>query len=109
MTALQHIARAAALSALVALLVLPAGCAVDGGYGYGPNVSVGVGLDYYEPFGFDYGGWGRGYNVGPPRGGGPHFGGPGRGWHPPPPGHAMPSIPTGPRSRGRRPAGGERR
>lgn len=42
-------------------------CAVDGGgYGYGPDVDVGVGFGYYETGGY-YGGWGRGYRVGPGR------------------------------------------
>ena len=40
-------------------------CAVEGGgYGYGPDVSVGIG--YYDTGGY-YGGWGRGYRVGPGR------------------------------------------
>ncbi|WP_305807253.1 hypothetical protein, partial [Stenotrophomonas sp. YIM B06876] len=70
---------AAALGGL--LVLLSSGCAVtsDGGYAYGAAPAVGIGLDYYdEPFGFDYGGWGPGYGVGPfhrggdfhPRGGG---------------------------------------
>jgi hypothetical protein len=39
-----------------------AGCAVGGGYGY--NSVDEFGADYYEPYG-DYGGWGRGYEIGP--------------------------------------------
>jgi hypothetical protein len=50
---------------------LAAGCAVGpGGYGYDNNVGVGIGADYYEPYYGDYGGWGPGYRVGPPRGDG---------------------------------------
>lgn len=51
------------------------GCVVrGGGYGgygggYGDNVDVVGGVGYYEPYGADYGGWGRGYQVGPVRGG----------------------------------------
>jgi hypothetical protein len=108
MKTLQRARRPAALIGMVALLVLPAGCAVEGGSAYGPAVSVGVGLDYYEPFGFDYGGWGPGYNVGPPRAGAPRGGGaPGRGWRPAPPGRAMPSIPSAPPRGGAR-GGGKR-
>ena len=110
MKTLYRALRPAALIGLVALLTLPAGCAVEGGYAYGPAVSVGVGLDYYEPYGFDYGGWGPGYDVGPPRGGAPHRGvGPGRGFRPAPPGRAMPSIPSAARSGGARRGGGGRR
>ena len=44
-----------------------AGCAVEGGgdgYG-GPD----YGVDYYEPYGVEYGGWGPDYRVAPFRGG----------------------------------------
>jgi squid-like protein/heterogeneous nuclear ribonucleoprotein A1/A3 len=87
------------------LLLLPGACAVEGGYGYD---DVGLGVGYYEPFGFDYGGWGPGYRVGPPRGGeGRGRGGAGRGYRAAPEGRAMPSIPSGARSGGGR--GGKRR
>jgi hypothetical protein len=43
------------------------GCVVRGG-GYGGGVDVVGGLDYYEPYGVEYGGWGPGYQVGPVRG-----------------------------------------
>ena|ERR1700733_9913225 len=47
------------------LLTAFAGCIVPGGgYDEGPSVSYGVGI--YEPAGYDYGGWGPGYRVGPP-------------------------------------------
>jgi hypothetical protein len=113
MKTLQRAGRLAAVLMLSPLLLLPLGCAVGVGDGYGGN--VGIGLDYYEPFGFDYGGWGPGYNIGPPLGGGrtgrgnPGRGGPGRGYRPAPGGHAMPSIPSGGRSGGARPGGGQRR
>ena len=82
-----------------------AACVVGGDDG-----AVGVGYvgGYYAPSGYDYGGWGRGYHVAPPRGGDwrgegdrhdgggaqhgvggePHAGGGGR---------AAPSIPGRPR------------
>jgi hypothetical protein len=89
------------------------GCAVpDGGYAYGG----GFGANYYEPYGFGYGGWGPGYGVGPFRGsdhdfnhggdhdfnhGGDHDFNHGGEFHTAhayrsaPAGHAMPSIPGG--------------
>jgi len=57
--------------------------------GVGVDGSVGVGYvgGYYEPYGYEYGGWGSGYRVGPGRGGdrrggdgGDHRGGEG-GYH----------------------------
>jgi hypothetical protein len=100
--------RLAWLALFVPLLVMPAAC-VDTGYGYdGP--SVGVGVDYYEPFGFDYGGWGPNYRSGPPRGGDRGFGGGRRGsphaYRSAPSSHPMPSIPSGPRGGGRGGGGG---
>ena len=78
-----------------------ASCAVEG---VGVDGSVGVGYvgGYYEPYGYDYGGWGPGYVVGPYRGG---HGGWNRGrghapaYRPAPRGHAMPSLPGRPRGR----------
>jgi hypothetical protein len=83
--------------AVVALTLLHA-CAVTG---VGVDGSVGVGYDagYYEPWGYDYGGWGGGYRVGP------GWGGERRGGHPPPryrpapSGRPSPSIPGRPRGR----------
>ena len=43
-----------------------AGCVVGG---YGGGVGVGYVGGVYEPGGYEYGGWGPGYRVGPPRGG----------------------------------------
>jgi hypothetical protein len=48
------------------LTVLTFGCVdPDEGNGYGG----GMGLDYYEPAGYVFGGWNPGYFVGPTRGG----------------------------------------
>jgi hypothetical protein len=72
------------------------GCvATAGGY----DGDVGVSAGFYEPYGFDYGGWGSGYFVGPGRGG--ERRGERGGSHPyrsAAPGHSTPSIPS--RSRG---------
>jgi len=84
-----------------ALTLATTSCAVDGA---GVDGSVGVGYvgGYYEPYGYDYGGWGPGYAVGPYR---DRHGGFARGrghapaFHPAPPGRSMPSIPS--RGRGR--------
>jgi hypothetical protein len=83
--------------AVLALTLLHA-CAVTG---VGVDGSVGVGYDagYYEPWGYDYGGWGGGYRVGPGRGGER------RGDHPPPryraapAGRPSPTLPGRPRGR----------
>ena len=53
---------------LCMLTVLLFGCFVPGG-GYGYDDGGGIGGAYYEPFGFDYGGWGPDYQVAPYRGG----------------------------------------
>lgn len=37
-------------------------------HGDGGGLDVGYAGGYYEPWGYDYGGWGGGYRVGPPRG-----------------------------------------
>jgi hypothetical protein len=93
--------RARGTIALMGALAVVAfsGCAVDGVSG---EVGVGYVGGYYEPYGYDYGGWGPGYAVGPYRDG--HGGysrdrGHAPAFHPAPQGHAMPSIPS--RSRGR--------
>jgi hypothetical protein len=79
-----------------------AGCAVtDGGYAY--RADMRIGLDYYDPWFGDYGDygiWGPGYRVGPPRhlvpredldrGRPPHRGG----YLPAPDAHPIPSIPS---------------
>ncbi len=80
------------LSGCSMLLVLSA-CAVTG-VGYDETVGVGYVGGFYEPYGYDYGGWGGRYRVGPPRGGDPH-GGPRAGG-----GRGAPSIPSAPRGGG---------
>lgn len=84
-----------------------AGCAVPaGGYDYG----AGLGVGYYQPYGYDYGGWGSGYAVGPYRAGGRGFAG-GGGFHGQhafrgaPAGRGVPSLPHG-RGGGGRGGGG---
>jgi squid-like protein/heterogeneous nuclear ribonucleoprotein A1/A3 len=85
---------------LAGVAVLSGGCVAEGGYGYAGG--VGVGMDYYEPVGAIYGGWGPGYLVGPGRGG-PYRGGGGgvaHSYRSSPAGHSAPSIPSGGRSGG---------
>lgn len=80
-------------------LILVNACAVEG---VGVDGSVGVvGYDagYYEPYGYEYGGWGRGYRVGPGRGGDPRGGHPGS-YRPAPASRPTPSIPSRPRGGG---------
>ena len=95
---------AGAFGAMAALIL--SACAVTG---VGVEDSVGYDAGYYEPYGYDYGGWGVGYAVGPGRccehrdehGGRPDRG---RVGHAPayrraPAGRAAPSIPSRSRSR----------
>ncbi len=96
--------RWSAIVSLFGLLALvSSGCVGSvGGYGYD-----GYGVDYYEPYGADYGGWGPGYRVGPVRGGDHRPDrGPGRSaghaYRSAPASHAMPSIPSRSRSGGGR-------
>jgi hypothetical protein len=81
------------VTAAALLLVAGLGACVVGGAGYDDGVYVG---GVYEAPGFFYGGWGPGYRVGPPRGGGFARGGGGfsRGGARP-----APSIPSRPRGR----------
>ncbi len=96
------------------MIVLPAalafGCVVgDGGY-YGG--AAGYGVDYYEPYGYVYGGWGPTYLVAPYRDHGrehegerEHFAEHGgheapHAFRAAPAGRAMPSIPSAPRGGG---------
>lgn len=93
------------IGALAGVLLGLAACAVSGGgVAYDGYTDVGVGYagGFYEPYGYDYGGWGGRYHVGPPRG--PHGGErPGGGEHGRPVGHPggggrpAPSIPGRPR------------
>ncbi|MDR3454902.1 MAG: hypothetical protein P4L96_19225 [Rhodoferax sp.] len=86
--------------------LLLCGCAVGVGYGYGYGDDVGFGVDYYEPYGGDYGGWGPGYRAGPFGGGergAVRGGGPSSRQHAyraAPASRAMPSIPSRGRSGG---------
>jgi hypothetical protein len=84
------------------LLTALNGCVV-GGAGYAGGVGVAYGADYYEPYGYEYGGWGAGYHVGPPRGGDrrPDHSGNSHppAYHPAPPSRSTPSIPSRPRGR----------
>jgi hypothetical protein len=101
-------ARGAVIALLIGLNIsLLASCAVtDAGYGYSTDVRIGV--DYYDPWFGDYsdfGGWGPGYRVGPPRrimprpdfdrGRPPHAGS----YRPAPGAHPIPSIPSRPHAR----------
>jgi hypothetical protein len=104
-----------AAATLFAAFAMLASCTVGvGGGGYYGDGYAGVGYvgDYYEPYGYDYGGWGGRYHVGPPPGGGhghdggghPDRGGrpvgggnPGGGGHGGGGGHPAPSIPGRPR------------
>jgi hypothetical protein len=52
----------------LSLLTVLASCVA--GVGYDSDVGVGYySPGFVEPFGYDYGGWGGGYRVGPGRGG----------------------------------------
>jgi hypothetical protein len=90
-----------------AILLLSSGCVATAEGGYDGNVDVGIGVDYYDQFGYDYGSWGSGYAVGPYRGGGDRprrgdrdGGHAGHGFRPAPPSHPVPSIPSAPRGGG---------
>ncbi len=89
MNAMSAAWKTGALAFLV--LAILAGCAVEG-VGYGGDVGVSYAGDFYEPFGYEYGGWGGGYRVGPPRGHRDDHGGAG--------GRRAPSIPSAPRGGG---------
>jgi hypothetical protein len=88
------------------LTVLASGCVVPGG-GY----DAGYGVDYYEPYGIDVGGWGPGYHVAPfhdrdhrPAAKDEHGSPPA--YRGAPPSRAIPSLPSGSRSGGGRGGGG---
>jgi hypothetical protein len=88
---------------ILASFVVMAGCVVGGG-GYDGGASVGYDVGFYEPFGYDYGGWGPGYGVGLPRRGydrgRPDFHpAPHSSYRPAAPSRPMPSLPS--HSRGR--------
>jgi hypothetical protein len=78
------------------LLGIVSACAVTG---VGYDGEVGYVGGFYEPYGYDYGGWGGRYHVGPPRGGAGRDGGrAGGGGHAG--GRGAPSIPSGARGGG---------
>jgi hypothetical protein len=90
--------------AITLFAALSSSCAVTGG-GYYEGSGVSVGLDYYEPVGGYYGGWGSGYRVGPSRG--DHHDYRGRAtqhaYHSAPASHSPHSIPSRPHpGKGRR-------
>jgi hypothetical protein len=94
------------------LTILSSGC-VAGGGGYDAGGTVEYGADYYEPYGYDYGGWGAGYAVAPYRDGGRDRGGDRGGGRPgthayraAPAGRSAPSIPSGSRGGGGHSGGG---
>lgn len=81
------------------LLVVTGLCSCVAGVGYEGGVSATYLGGYYEPYGYQYGGWQNGYRVGPPRGGERRLDQPST--HPyrsAPQSRPTPSIPT--RSRG---------
>jgi hypothetical protein len=101
------------LIACIATAVFLAGCAVSGGgVGVGVDANLGYDAGYYEPYGYEYGGWGPGYGVAPwrgdrgdhgrhddhPRDNQPHDRGHAPAYRPAPAGHSTPSLPSHPRS-----------
>jgi len=74
------------------LLTVMYACVVGGGY----DADVAVG-GYYEPGGYEYGGWGSGYRVGPVRGGERRPTQAGHSYRPAAPSRSTPSIATRPR------------
>ena len=80
---------------VVASLFACVGSVGYGGGGYGPG--------YVEPAGYDYGGWGGAYFVGPGRGGERRAApSPSRGYRPAPASISVPSIPNRSGGAGRR-------
>jgi hypothetical protein len=73
-------------------LTLVSGCEVSG-VGVEGDVGVGYSTGYYEPYGYEYGGWGPGYRVGPGRGGDRRGGRPSHSFRPAPATRPTPSIP----------------
>lgn len=118
-----HLRRWGLLLTAGAFAVLSGCVMATGGYDDG----VGAGVDYYDTYGYDYGGWGPDYFVGPVGHGGHHFegrgghereerggrGGEERGGHgrehsfrSAPASRSMPSLPAQSRSGGRSGGGG---
>lgn len=99
-------------AALLALALLSAAACTVTGVGVGYEGDYGGG--FYEPYGYEYGGWAPGYSVGPPRFGDRRPPGPGRAYRAgrggpgpnggrpfraAPPSRPMPGIPGRPRGR----------
>jgi len=98
------VSRWSARGLMVVLFAAVASCVVGGGYDGDVGVGVGYGVGFYEPGGYDYGGWGPGYGVGPPRGGSDRgrpdsHAAPHPSYRPAPPSRSVPSVPTHPRGR----------
>ncbi len=85
---------------LGAALVLPVLAACVTGVGYDGDVGYDYGPGYLEPYGYDYGGWGPGYAVGPGRGGYRRGAGSSHTYHSAPQSRPTPSIPHGARGGG---------
>jgi hypothetical protein len=107
---MNRLAQHLRITGLALLLVVGVDGCVATGPGYGGGVDVGVSTGFYEPYGYDYGGWGAGYYVGPGRGGDrrgtgarPHA------YRPAAPSHSTPSIPSRARGGGGSPGGAARR
>ena len=79
--------------AIAATALVLASCVVPDGGGYYDGGEAYYSASVYEPVGYDYGGWGRSYHVGPHRGGargndhGPHA------YRSAPAGRPTPSLP----------------
>ena len=98
----ESLLRRGVMTALGGLLLLGSQACVTPGGVYGTSVSYGV--DFYEPYGYEYGGWGPTYYIGPPLRGEwrpyrrPYVRPYRPRWHGPRPGRPMPSIPSRPRT-----------
>ena len=87
--------RRLALASAGFLLLAELGACV-GGVGYSGDVAIGYSPGYIEPGGYDYGGWGGGYHVGPGRGGDRRAApAPSHGYRSAPQTRSVPSIPRG--------------
>jgi hypothetical protein len=78
----------------ISMLMLLNACEVTG---VGVEGTMGYDAGYYEPYGYDYGGWGRGYRVGPGRGGDRRGDHPSHSYRAAPSSRPTPSIPSGSR------------
>jgi hypothetical protein len=84
--------------AVLASCVAGVGYDGDAGFGYSPG--------YIQPYGYEYGGWGPGYVVGPGRGGDRRRESSSHAYRSAPQSRPTPSIPRAPRGAG---SGGGRR